>query len=103
MNQQAYDLGVLAQHREALLLAFSHFYPASGKRVDLWSWGKDAEAFAWRYLGASTALDVGGTAEEGSLHAVEFITPAMRDGDLVCPIGYVIERAQCMHRPAPAA
>jgi len=79
-------------------LAFSYFYPATGKDVDLWPWGERADEFAWRYLGsyASTALNYGcNTAEEGSLHETEFIAPHTRDGQPVYLVGYIFERRGC--------
>jgi len=79
-------------------LAFSYFYPAVGKTVDLWPWGERADEFAWRYLGsyASTALNYGrNTAEEGSLHETEFIAPHTRDGRPVYLVGYIFAHQGC--------
>ncbi len=79
-------------------LAFSYFYPATGKDVDLWPWGDQADEFAWRYLGsyASTALNYGrNTAEEGSLHETEFIAPRTRDDRPVYLVGYIFEHQGC--------
>jgi len=79
-------------------LAFSYFYPAVGAQVDVWPWGDTADEFTWRYLNtyAGTALDYScNTAEEGSLHEVEYLAPTTRDGKPVNLIGYIFERAGC--------
>ncbi|MFN3763005.1 MAG: RAMP superfamily CRISPR-associated protein [Anaerolineae bacterium] len=75
-------------------LAFTYFYPAVGEEVDLWPWD-DPDEFAWRYLNsyASTALDYDrNTAEEGTLHETEYISPRTREGKPVYLVGYILER-----------
>lgn len=78
-------------------LAFSYFYPTTGQDVTLWPW-EDPEQFAWRFLGsyASTALDYSqNSAEEGSLHETEFISPRTREGEPVNLVGYIFEQEGC--------
>ena len=89
-----WDIGKLGKEQ----LAYSYFYPAVGKQVDVWPWGETADEFAWRYLNtyAGTALDYSHhAAEEGSLHEVEYLAPTTRDGGQVNLVGYIFERADC--------
>lgn len=80
-------------------LAFTYFYPTVESEAEIkWPWGKTSDEFAWRYLNtyASTALDYShNSAEDGSLHEVEFIAPKTRDGAQVYLAGYIFERAGC--------
>ena len=79
-------------------LAFSYFYPAVDKEIDVWPWGKTADEFSWRYLNtyAATALDYPcNTATEGSLHEAEFISPVTRNGEAVDLIGYIFQQEGC--------
>ena len=76
-------------------LAWSYFFPSTNPRdVSLWPWGKDRQEFDWLYLGsfASTALEDGHAADEGTLHEVEYIAPHTRSGKQVYLCGYVFER-----------
>jgi len=77
-------------------LRFTYFYPSTTQdKVSLWPWNKKND-FAWRFLSSyvSTAI-ASDTAEEGSLHEVEYISPTTRDGSLVFLIGYVFEKNGC--------
>jgi len=73
-------------------LAFTYFYPATdyGGGVIRWPWG---EGFRSRFLStyASTALSYPQqSADEGTLHEVEFISPRTLDsGEQVYLVGYV--------------
>jgi hypothetical protein len=76
-------------------LAWSYFFPSTNPgNVSLWPWGKDRQEFEWLYLGsfASTALEDGHTADEGTLHEVEYIAPRTRSGKQVYLSGYIFER-----------
>ena len=97
-------------------LAFTYFYPAisldpdklpNPDDVHLWPWGNDQkkdgqEIFSWMFLGsyASTALSDARSAEEGSLHETEFITPYARsnmpyeDPKPVYLVGYIFEQQE---------
>ena len=77
-------------------LRFTYLYPSTSQdKVDLWPWDKKND-FAWRFMGSYVATAVGGdTAEEGSLHEVEYISPITRDGSPVFLVGYVIEKKGC--------
>jgi len=81
-------------------LALSYFYPTVGDEMEIriWPWGESADEFAWRYLNtyAATALNYEhNSAEDGSLHEVEFIAPKTRDGAQVYLAGYIFEQAGC--------
>ena len=84
-------------------LAFTYFYPstnppANSSTVKPWPWPAERwDEFAWLYLGsyASTALDNGHSAEEGSLHETEYIAPCTRNGDQVYLVGYIFEQEDC--------
>ncbi len=80
-------------------LAFSYFYPSTEmNQVSLWPWGENADEFAWRYLSsyASTALNYEqNSAEEGSLHETEYISPYTRQGERVYLVGYIFEKENC--------
>ncbi len=76
-------------------LAFSYFYPAIGREVDVWPWGETADEFAWRYLDSycATALSYDrNAAQDASLHEVELVAPYARDGRPVYLVGYIMER-----------
>ena len=96
-------------------LAFTYFYPEdeSGKPLfplftdEGLRYGADkltAEAFAWRYLNsyASTALNYEiKSAEEGTLHEIEFLAPHTRQDDElgiheVFLTGYVFVKLDCV-------
>lgn len=66
-------------------LAFTYFYPST------------KDEFSWKFLGsyASTALQYGHGAEDGSLHESEFISPVTRDDEPVYIVGYIFEREKC--------
>ncbi|MEM3554415.1 MAG: hypothetical protein QXU79_01160 [Candidatus Micrarchaeaceae archaeon] len=76
-------------------LAFSYFYPSTDTDgVALWPWA-DPDEFAWLYLNtyASTALNYGqNSAEEGSLHETEYLSPYTREGEPVYLLGYIFAR-----------
>lgn len=76
-------------------LAFSYFYPSTAPDcVTLWPWEQPQE-FAWHYLNtyASTALNYQkNSAEEGSLHETEYISPSTREGEPVYLLGFVFEK-----------
>jgi len=77
-------------------LRFTYFYPTTNPdKVEIWPWGNPSE-FSWLYLGSypSTALS-GKTAEGGSLHETECISPKTRSGEQVYLIGYTIEKEGC--------
>ena len=77
-------------------LRFTYFYPTTNPdEVRIWPWENSSE-FSWLYLGSSpsTALSAK-TAEEGSLHDTECISPKTRNGEQVCLIGYIIEKGGC--------
>lgn len=76
-------------------LAFTYFFPsARSDSVELWPWGNEWDKFAWAYLGShvSTALADGHSAEEGSLHETEFISPRTCDGSQVYLVGYIFAK-----------
>lgn len=76
-------------------LAWTYFFPSTQQdAVCSWPWDEDRKEFEWRYLGsfASTALDDGHVADEGSLHEVEYIRPYTRCGQPVYLIGYLFDR-----------
>ncbi|MDW8278970.1 MAG: hypothetical protein RMJ85_13205 [Anaerolineales bacterium] len=79
-------------------LAFSYFYPSTAPHcVTLWPWEQPQE-FAWCCLNtyASTALNYAkNSAEEGSLHETEYISPSTREGEPVYLLGFVFEKAGC--------
>jgi len=82
-------------------LALSYFYPTVEDEMEIriWPWGESADEFAWRYLNtyAATALNYEhNSAEDGSLHEVEFIAPKTRDGAQVYLVGYIFERSGCV-------
>lgn len=96
-----------AQQQTKDTLAFSYFYPALDYERPLWPdytdkglcYGQDqmpAAEFERRFVGAyaSTALDYSSnTAQDGSLHEVEFISPYDQvDGKPVYLVGYIFER-----------
>ncbi len=96
-----------AQQRVSQHLAFSYFYPALKQDDPLWPqytkeglcYGAErmsASEFERRFLStySSTALNyTSNTAEEGSLHEVEFISPYdQREGGPVYLVGYILER-----------
>lgn len=74
------------------LLAFTYFYPVTdpGGNVTLWPWD---DGFRSRFLStyASTALTYPQqSADEGTLHEVEFISPRTQDSDeQVYLVGYI--------------
>ncbi len=78
-------------------IAFTYFYPTTdpGGGVDLWPWG-ESDRFRARYLGSypSTALTYPQhSADEGTLHEVEFISPHTLDGGRpVYLAGYIFAR-----------
>jgi hypothetical protein len=75
------------------VLGFSYFYPTTDPTaITLWPW--DSAQFAGTFLGsyATTALQDGHKAEEGSLHEVEFIAPSTRIGQQVYLLGYIFEK-----------
>lgn len=77
-------------------LRLSYFYPSTDKdKVESWPWDK-VDDFNWKFIGSyvSTAIK-GDTAEEGSLHEVEYISPTTRDGSPVFLVGYVFEKSGC--------
>ncbi|MFN3743008.1 MAG: CRISPR-associated protein [Anaerolineales bacterium] len=80
-------------------LAFSYFYPSTKVgQVSLWPWGEQADEFTWCYLDsyASTALNYEqNSAEEGSLHETECISPYTRQGERVYLVGYIFEKEDC--------
>jgi hypothetical protein len=82
-------------------LALSYFYPTveGEKEITIWPWDKKTDdKFAWRYLNtyAATALDYERqSAQDGSLHEVEFIAPRTRDGAQVYLIGYIFALNEC--------
>jgi hypothetical protein len=82
-------------------LRLSYFYPSTSQdNVELWPWDNrewdNRDDFNWKFIGSyvSTALD-GDTAEEGSLHEVEYISPTTRDGSPVFLVGYIFEKTGC--------
>lgn len=78
------------------MLIFTYFYPTTNPdKVEIWPWGNSSK-FSWSYLGSypSTALS-GKTAEEGSLHETECISPKTRNREQVYLIGYIIEKDGC--------
>lgn len=81
-------------------LAFSYFYPSTEVgHVSLWPWEGQANEFTWRYLSsyASTALNyTQNSAEEGSLHETEYISPYTREGEPVYLVGYIFEKEGCL-------
>ncbi|MCI0488664.1 MAG: CRISPR-associated protein [Blastocatellia bacterium] len=79
-------------------LAFTYFYPSTKQdRVTLWPWKDKWDEFAWIYMGSyvSTSLEDGHSAEEGSLHETEFISPYTREGKPVYLVGYIFARDDC--------
>jgi hypothetical protein len=91
-------------------LAFSYFYPALQLDKPLYPhYGEQGlrygsnqmkpDEFAWRLLSsyASTALNPGhASAEEGSLHDTEFISPYDEEtGKPIYLVGYIFERQGC--------
>jgi hypothetical protein len=79
-------------------LAFTYLYPsARPDSVPLWPWPEMWSDFAWAFLGSygSSALESAHSAEPGSLHETEFISPCTRDGQPVHLVGYVFERDNC--------
>ncbi len=77
-------------------LKFTYFYPTAAKDdVKIWPWNNFDE-FSWQFLSsyASTALSCK-TAEEGTLHETEYISPKTRNGNQVYLIGYIIEKDGC--------
>ena len=77
-------------------LRFTYFYPTAAKDdVKIWPWDNFDE-FSWQFLSsyASTALS-GKTAEEGTLHETEYISPKTRNDNQVYLIGYIIEKDGC--------
>jgi len=77
-------------------LRFTYLYPStSPDKVDLWPWDKKND-FAWKFMGSyvSTALE-DDTADDGSLHEVEYISPTTRDGSPVFLFGYLFEKSGC--------
>lgn len=85
----------------AQFLTFTYFYPAL-KKGDVWKaafpWEEDEANFRRRFLSSytSTALSYPSqSAEEGSLHEIEFISPRTLDtGDPVYLMGYVFVEEQ---------
>lgn len=78
-------------------LAFTYFYPSTKKdTVACYPWD-NIDEFSWKFLGsyASTALQYGHGAEDGSLHETEFISPVTRDDEPVYIVGYIFEREKC--------
>lgn len=79
-------------------LTFTYFYPSTDPEdVRIWPWEETWDEFAWTHLGsyAATALQDGHTAEEGSLHEIEYLAPYTRQGESVFLVGYVFERLGC--------
>lgn len=77
-------------------LRFTYFYPATTpESVGVWPWDTSDE-FSWQFLSscASTALS-SKTAEDGTLHETEYISPKTREGNQVYMIGYIIEKDGC--------
>lgn len=77
-------------------LRFTYFYPTTTQEmVKVWPWDNFDE-FSWQFLNsyASTALS-SKTAEEGTLHETEYISPKTRGGNQVYLIGYIIEKDGC--------
>jgi hypothetical protein len=77
-------------------LRLSYFYPSTSQdKVKLWPWD-NRDDFNWKFMGSyvSTAIK-GDTAEEGSLHEIEYISPRTRDGSPVFLVGYVFEKSGC--------
>ncbi|GBE53855.1 hypothetical protein BMS3Bbin15_00001 [archaeon BMS3Bbin15] len=77
-------------------LRFTYFYPTTAEDdVKICPWDNFDE-FSWQFLSsyASTALS-GKTAEEGTLHETEYISPKTREGNQVYLIGYIIEKDGC--------
>jgi len=77
-------------------LRFTYFYPTTiPDKVEIWPWDK-LDYFSWLYLNsyASTALQ-NQTAEEGTLHETEYISPKTREGKQVYLMGYIIEKDCC--------
>lgn len=94
------EIGVRVEEQ----LAFTYLYPSTApESVGLWPWGRDWTEFSWTFLGSytSTALDNGRSAEAGSLHETEYITPQSRPRTIdVSPspvylVGYIFERDDC--------
>jgi len=84
-------------------LAFTYFYPSTERdRITLWPWsGEQWDKFAWMFLGsyASTSLENGRNAEEGSLHETEFIAPYTRNRASVYLVGYIFEKEDYSIKP----
>lgn len=81
-----------AVHEE---LAWTYFFPSTrSEDVSVWPWGNSRREFEWLYLGsyASTALEEGHTADEGTLHEIEYIAPRTRCGSQVYLVGYFFVR-----------
>ena len=91
-------------------LKFSYFYPIKNspdslKQMDfweneiIWPWeqSNNYNTFSWHFLNsyAGTALSGNRSAEEGSLHETEFISPVTRENEQVFLVGYVFERVDC--------
>lgn len=91
-------------------LTFTYFYPSivqNPTSMTLWPWPGDTwDEFSWTYLGsyASTALEGGHSAEEGSLHETEYIAPHTRlirdangntDIKPVFLVGYIFVKGDC--------
>lgn len=84
-------------------LAFTYFYPstnlpANPATVNPWPWpAEEWDEFAWLYLGsyASTAMENGHSAEDGSLHETDYIAPYTRNGEQVYLVGYIFAQESC--------
>lgn len=90
-HQDYLRVGSQMQHE----LAWTYFFPSTNQdTVFLWPWEDNRQEFEWLYLSslASTALEDGHTADEGTLHEVEYIVPRTRSGSQVYLLGYVFER-----------
>lgn len=80
-------------------LAFTYLYPSNNPYVvSHWPWAATRDEFAWNFMGsyASTSLENGRNAEEGSLHETEFIAPHTHGDDpkQVYLVGYIFENKQ---------
>ncbi|MDD3248466.1 MAG: RAMP superfamily CRISPR-associated protein [Methanosarcina sp.] len=74
-------------------LRFSYFYPTIiPNKIDIFPW-ENIDDFSWKYLNSSqnTALNQK-TAEEGSLHETEYISPKTRNNKSVYLLGYLFEK-----------
>lgn len=90
-------------HKVAENLRFTYFYPTTKPhktdikdiKIDIFPW-ENIDDFSWKYLNSSqnTALNQK-TAEEGSLHETEYISPKTRTGDCVYLLGYIFEKGAC--------